>query len=377
MTINITMPALSPTMTEGNLAKWLKAEGDSIEAGEPIAEIETDKATMEVEAVDDGVLGKIVVAEGAENVAVNTVIGVMLAEGEDVSALAGLALEAPAPAAAKPAPAAAPPTPEPAAAAAPAAAPAAARDGQRIKASPLARKMAAQAGIDLGTLSGSGPKGRIVKADIEAAVGGAPAAPAAAPTAPAAGSYTEVPLSNMRKTIARRLSESKQTIPHYYLSIDCELDRLLAIAQGAERARRGVQALGQRLCRARGGSGVAQGARSQRRMERDRAPSVRHRRRLGRGGDRRRAHHAHRSRRRSQGTGDDLGRGQGPGGARPRSQAVTARVPGGIILGLEPWNVRHSRVSPRSSTRRSRVFWRSAPASSARWSRTARWPWRR
>ena len=229
MTINIIMPTLSPTMTEGNLAKWLKAEGDSIEAGEPIAEIETDKATMEVEAVDDGVLGKIVVAEGAENVAVNTVIGVMLAEGEDASALASLALEAPAPAAAKPAPEASPPTPEPAAAAAPAAAPAAARDGQRIKASPLARKMAAQAGIDLGTLSGSGPKGRIVKADIEAAVGGATAAPAAAPTAPAAGSYTEVPLSNMRKTIARRLSESKQTIPHYYLSIDCELDRLLTL----------------------------------------------------------------------------------------------------------------------------------------------------
>ena len=230
MTINITMPALSPTMTEGTLAKWLKAEGDSIEAGEPIAEIETDKATMEVEAVDDGVLGKIVVGDGAENVAVNTVIGVMLAEGEDASALEGVSVEAPAPAAPAPPQEAAPAAPEPAAPAAPP--PTAARDGQRIKASPLARKMAAQAGIDLGKLTGSGSKGRIVKADIEAAVGGAPAAgaaPAALPTAPPDGGYTEVPLSNMRKTIARRLTESKQTIPHYYLSVDCELDRLLAL----------------------------------------------------------------------------------------------------------------------------------------------------
>ena len=218
MTINITMPALSPTMTEGTLAKWLKAEGDTIEAGEPIAEIETDKATMEVEAVEDGVLGKIVVSEGAENVAVNTVIGVMLAEGEDASALEAAVIEAPA--AKKPEPEAAP---EPAVAAA---APTPARDGQRIKASPLARKMAAQAGIDLGTLTGSGPKGRIVKVDIEAAVSAAPAAPSAAP---AQGGITEVPLSNMRKTIARRLTESKQTIPHYYLSVDCELDRLLAL----------------------------------------------------------------------------------------------------------------------------------------------------
>ena len=225
MTINITMPALSPTMTEGTLAKWLKAEGDTIEAGEPIVEIETDKATMEVEAIEDGTLGKIVVSEGVENVAVNTVIGVMLAEGEDAAALEAIVIEAPAPRAPVPAV-----TPE-AAEAAPAPAPAA-RDGQRVKASPLARKMAAQAGIDLGTLTGSGPKGRIVKVDIEAAVGGAPtaaAAPAAAPSVPAVGAYTEVPLSNIRKTIARRLTESKQTIPHYYLSVDCELDRLLAL----------------------------------------------------------------------------------------------------------------------------------------------------
>ena len=207
MTINITMPALSPTMTEGTLAKWLKAEGDAIEAGEPIAEIETDKATMEVEAAEDGVLGKIVVGDGTENVAVNAVIGVMLAEGEDAAALEGMTVEAPPPAAP--------------------AAPPAAGEGERIKASPLARKMATQAGIDLSALSGSGPKGRIVKADIEAALAGAAAA-APAPAA-AEGAYTEAPLSNMRKTIARRLSESKQTIPHYYLSVDCELDRLLGL----------------------------------------------------------------------------------------------------------------------------------------------------
>ena len=230
MTINITMPALSPTMTEGTVARWLKMEGDSVEAGEPIAEIETDKATMEVEAIDDGVLGKIVVGDGTENVAVNTVIGVMLAEGEDASALEAVAVEAPAPAAppsaAETAPVAAEPAPAPSVPAP------AAEDGQRIKASPLARKMAAQAGIDLATLSGSGPKGRIVKADIEAAMAGAPvsaAAPAQAPAAAPEGTYTEVPLSNMRKTIARRLTESKQTIPHYYLSVDCELDRLLGL----------------------------------------------------------------------------------------------------------------------------------------------------
>ena len=230
MTINITMPALSPTMTEGTVARWLKMEGDSVEAGEPIAEIETDKATMEVEAIDDGVLGKIVVGDGTENVAVNTVIGVMLAEGEDASALEAVAVEAPAPAAppsaAETAPVAAEPAPAPSVPAP------AAEDGQRIKASPLARKMAAQAGIDLATLSGSGPKGRIVKADIEAAMAGAPVsavAPAQAPAAAPEGTYTEVPLSNMRKTIARRLTESKQTIPHYYLSVDCELDRLLGL----------------------------------------------------------------------------------------------------------------------------------------------------
>ena len=247
MTTSITMPALSPTMTEGNVARWLKAEGDAVEAGEPIAEIETDKAMMEIEAIDDGVLGKIVVPEGTEGVAVNTVIAVMLDEDEDASALDGLSFEAPAAAPAPAAPeaevATAPgaPAPPPAAAAppsAPAAGSAESGDGRRA-ASPLARRMATQAGIDIATLRGSGPGGRIVKADIEAALAGGPApaapaieassAPAPVPAGPPPGAdYTEIPLSTMRKVIARRLTESKQTIPHFYLTIECEIDRLLA-----------------------------------------------------------------------------------------------------------------------------------------------------
>jgi len=222
MPIPITMPALSPTMTEGNLTKWLKAEGDKVKPGDVIAEIETDKATMEVEAVDEGTLGKILVAEGSESVAVNTVIAVLLAEGEDKKALASYA------AGAKAAPAAARPT----ASAAPPVAPAS--DG-RVKASPLAKRMAAQAGVELGALKGSGPHGRIVKADIDAAVGkgGAPAVsgaargPAPAPQ-PGAGAI-RIPHTNMRKVIARRLTEAKQTIPHIYLTIDCEIDELLKL----------------------------------------------------------------------------------------------------------------------------------------------------
>ena len=248
MTTSITMPALSPTMTEGNVARWLKAEGDKVEAGEPIAEIETDKATMEIEADEDGVLGKIVIPEGTEGVAVNTVIGVLLGEDEDASALDGLSLEAPAvpvPPAPPPAAAAQPPAaPEPAAAATaapPAAAPVPSQpaDG-RVAASPLARRMAKQSGIDLAVLAGSGPGGRIVKIDIEAALkGGAPVAvpgTAGAPVAPVPttaaqppdADYTEIPLSNVRKVIARRLTEAKQTIPHFYLTVECEIDRLLA-----------------------------------------------------------------------------------------------------------------------------------------------------
>ncbi len=247
MAIQIFMPALSPTMTEGKLATWLKAEGDPVAPGDVIAEIETDKATMEVEAVDEGVMGKILVEAGTEGVAVNHPIAVLLEEGEsadsvDMAALGGGA-PAPAPATdAAPAPEAAP-----APVAAPTPAAAAPSSGGRVFASPLAKRMAQQAGIDLGTLSGSGPNGRIVKKDVEAAIaGGAPkaaaapspaAAPAPAPAAPTPPSadvpgmpdYDAVPNTTMRKVIARRLSESKQFAPHFYLTIDCEVDTLLAV----------------------------------------------------------------------------------------------------------------------------------------------------
>ena len=250
MPIQVLMPALSPTMTEGTLAKWLKAEGDAIEPGDIIAEVETDKATMEVEAIDEGVLGKILVAEGTEAVPINTPIAVVLAEGEEASAADAVSAPASARAtnggaaaaeaepAPTPAPAAPPPTAAPVAGAA--APPAPSRDGERIFASPLARKMAEQAGIDLAALNGSGPHGRIVKRDIEAAIAGGgaavPAAPAEArapsiaptpitPTAP----FTEVANSNMRKVIAKRLLESKQTVPHFYLTVECEVDELLRV----------------------------------------------------------------------------------------------------------------------------------------------------
>ena len=224
MPISILMPALSPTMTEGTLAKWLKQEGEEVKAGDVIAEIETDKAIMEVEAADEGVLGKILVADGTEGVAVNTPIAVLLEEDEDASALAEFeaAAETPA-AAAAPAVEAAPAEPAAPAAVAPKG------DGQRIFASPLARRMAQQAGIDLGAVNGSGPHGRIVKADIEVfRTGRAPAAPAARPAEmPGAPAFDLVPLTSMRKVIARRLTESKQQVPHFYVSIDCEIDALL------------------------------------------------------------------------------------------------------------------------------------------------------
>jgi len=228
MPAEILMPALSPTMTEGTLARWLVNEGDEVAAGDPVAEIETDKATMEVEAVDEGRLARILVAEGTEHVAVGTVLAVIAAEGESIEEVAATAAAAPpepAPAEAKPeappqaAPAVAPPPPEPAPQA-----PAA--KGARIFATPLARRLAAERGIDLAQVAGSGPHGRIVKRDIEAFVPGV-AAPAAAVLAPAA--YEEIRLSAMRKTIARRLSESKRTIPHFYLTVDIELDELLAL----------------------------------------------------------------------------------------------------------------------------------------------------
>ena len=257
MPVNILMPALSPTMEKGNLAKWLKKEGDTIKSGDIIAEIETDKATMEVEAVDEGILAKIVVPEGTADVAVNEVIGVIAGEGEDAKSVsapsAAPGKSEPAPKAAEPAPAAAAPA-APAAAPAPAAQAAAPASGNRPFASPLARRLAKEAGIDLGKVQGSGPHGRIVEKDIEAAKqgGAAKAAPAAAAGAPAApkpaaaplatgpsdeqtkklfapGSYEEIPHDGMRKTIARRLTEAKQTIPHFYVTLDCELDALLKL----------------------------------------------------------------------------------------------------------------------------------------------------
>ena len=230
MPINILMPALSPTMTEGNLARWLKSEGDPVEAGDVIAEIETDKATMEVEAVDEGVLGRIVVPEGSEGVAVNAVIGVLLAEGEDAAAIA----DAPAAPESAPPPGDAPGSAAPESAPEPAPAPPA--RGERIAASPLARRMAAQAGLDLAAIAGSGPKGRIVKADIEAALAAGQPAPAPAAAAPARrAARPEAPapgttrLSTMRRVIAERMTESKTTVPHFYLSVDCEVDELLKV----------------------------------------------------------------------------------------------------------------------------------------------------
>ncbi|MBV1830029.1 pyruvate dehydrogenase complex dihydrolipoamide acetyltransferase [Komagataeibacter sp. AV436] len=220
MSINILMPALSPTMKEGTLARWLKAEGDTIAAGDVIAEIETDKATMEVEAVDEGILGRILIAGGTHGIAVNTPIAILVAEGESV----------PEAAAAPVAPVAAP-TPSAPAAPMPAAAPAAmpVAKGTRVFASPLARRIAGQKGIDLASLKGSGPNGRIVRRDVEQAAT-APAPKAAAPAAlvEEAG-FESIPHSTMRKVIARRLTESKSTVPHFYVEMDVELDALLAL----------------------------------------------------------------------------------------------------------------------------------------------------
>ncbi|UZF93738.1 pyruvate dehydrogenase complex dihydrolipoamide acetyltransferase [Bosea sp. NBC_00550] len=261
MPTNILMPALSPTMEKGNLAKWLKKEGDTIKSGDIIAEIETDKATMEVEAVDEGILARIVVPEGTADVAVNEIIGVIAGEGEDAKSVSAPAKGD--------APKAEAPKAEPAKAEAPSAAPAPAKaadaptasapaksDGSRSFASPLARRIAKDAGLDLAAIAGSGPHGRIVEKDVEAAKkgGGAKAAstpvpqtsapsaqkPAAAPLAAgpsdeqvkklfAPGSYEEIPHDGMRKTIARRLTEAKQTVPHFYVTVDCELDALLKL----------------------------------------------------------------------------------------------------------------------------------------------------
>ncbi|MBE7185512.1 MAG: pyruvate dehydrogenase complex dihydrolipoamide acetyltransferase [Methylobacterium mesophilicum] len=265
MPINITMPALSPTMEEGNLAKWLVKEGDKVSAGDVIAEIETDKATMEVEAVDEGTVARIVVPAGTEGVKVNALIAVLAEEGEDAGAAASGSAETPK----AEAPKAEAKAPEPQTEAPKSDSKAVAKDGYggsaapqapakgdaadggaRTFASPLARRVAKEKGIDLSALKGSGPHGRIVLADLDgakpgAAPGAKPAeapAPAAAPAAASKpmsddavlklfeeGSYELVPHDNMRKTIARRLTEAKSTVPHFYVTVDCELDALLAL----------------------------------------------------------------------------------------------------------------------------------------------------
>jgi pyruvate dehydrogenase E2 component (dihydrolipoyllysine-residue acetyltransferase) len=256
MPVNILMPALSPTMEKGNLAKWLKQEGDKVKPGDVIAEIETDKATMEYEAIDEGTLAKIVVPAGTQDVAVNQLIAVLAEEGEDVKAAAAGAGKAAAPApaapAAKPASAAASPAqpaprpvpPKAAPPSQPQASVAHAPGTNRIFSSPLARRLAKEAGIDLGRIQGSGPHGRVIARDVEAAKSGkglvAPAAAGAAGPmvqAPSddkiralfeAGSYDTVPHDNIRKVIARRLLEAKLTIPHFYLTVDCDIGKLLA-----------------------------------------------------------------------------------------------------------------------------------------------------
>ncbi|MDJ0387271.1 pyruvate dehydrogenase complex dihydrolipoamide acetyltransferase [Roseomonas sp. E05] len=260
MATNILMPALSPTMTEGTLARWLKKEGEPVKAGDIIAEIETDKATMEFEAVDEGILGKILVQDGTEGVKVNDPIGILVEEGEAVPEGAGAAPKAAPKPEATPkqeaAPASKPASGEQQPKAATAnenkPAPKPAEAGDRIFASPLARRMAKQAGLELSGIQGSGPNGRIVKADIEAAAAqpktapAAKAAPAAgpstsatpaaaaaqapkAPAAPITAPHTALPNSSMRKVIARRLAESKATVPHFYVSMDIELDALLKL----------------------------------------------------------------------------------------------------------------------------------------------------
>ena len=238
MTIEILMPALSPTMEEGTLAKWLVSEGDTVTSGDLLAEIETDKATMEFEAVDDGVIGSLLVPAGTSGVKVNTAIAILLEDGEDESAAV---------------PQKAVPKPE----AAPAQAPAQSASTQRVFASPLARRIAADKNIDLGTITGTGPKGRIIKADLETlgAQSPSPVAPApqqtsAPPTDPSLVSrmyegraFTEIPLDGMRKTIAARLTEAKQTIPHFYLRRDIHLDALLSFRSelNAQLAKRDVK----------------------------------------------------------------------------------------------------------------------------------------
>jgi len=260
MPTEILMPALSPTMEEGTLAKWLVKEGDTVASGDLLAEIETDKATMEFEAVDEGVIGKILISEGTEGVKVNTAIAVLLEDGESADDIGSAPAAAEAPAA-DPAPASAEKAESPPAQASPAPAAPKSGDGSRIFASPLARRIAGQKGLDLSAIKGSGPHGRIVKADVEkaeaapaakAAAPAAAAAAAAAPTGPTADAvarmyegreYEEVKLDGMRKIIAARLTEAKQTVPHFYLRRDIKLDALLEFRAtlNGQLAERGVK----------------------------------------------------------------------------------------------------------------------------------------
>lgn len=229
MPIEILMPALSPTMTEGNLAKWTVKEGDKIKSGQVIAEIETDKATMEVEAVDEGVVGKIMVAAGTEGVKVNELIALLLEDGEDKKALDGYKPKAAAASSSAPKPeekkpeAVSAPSPT-----SPSSTSQTSNSGDRLKASPLAKRVAANEGIDLRMVGGTGPHGRIVKDDVlKAAASGGTGGRGRVMRSPS--EFTKIPNNNMRKVIARRLTESKQTVPHFYLTVDCELDRLLEV----------------------------------------------------------------------------------------------------------------------------------------------------
>ena len=382
MPIQILMPALSPTMTEGNVASWLKSEGDQVAAGDILCEIETDKATMEVEATDEGTLGRIVVPAGTEGVAVNAVIGLILEEGEDASALDGVEIATPAVAA----PAAAPAEPAvesaPAASAAPApqatapvapspggngaTPPAPAREpGARIFASPLARRMAKQAGLALEAIAGTGPNGRIVKADIEAAIAAAAAAPAAAVAASAAAAapaavpahapaaYRDAPASTMRKVIAQRLQEAKREVPHFYLTVDCAVDALLETRpQLNERSDAYNLSVNDFVIRA-AALALRKVPGRQRVLGGRRAPPIRERRYLGGGRDRRWAGDAHRAQRGRQGTGRDLSRGEGACRARPGQAdgSCAGGVPGRHLQRLQPRQCTASRNSRRSSIR--------------------------
>ena len=365
MPIELKMPALSPTMEEGTLAKWLVKEGDEVKSGDILAEIETDKATMEFEAVDEGKIAKILVPEGTDGVKVGAPIAIMAGEGEDASTAAS---SAPPPPRARDSRAqlgrerglrrrptqpgrhrARPGAGRNSASAEHARRPLtrsrspAGGEGERIKASPLARKLAQAQNIDLSTLQGSGPGGRIVRADIDAAVGkapaGAPAAQPAAAAAPALGTHLvmpgpmeqaipheEVKLSNIRKTIARRLTEAKQQVPHIYLTVDIQLDALLKLRGELNAGPREPRRQAQRQRPAdQGARPVAdRGARMQRRLRRRPDAEVQPRRHFGRGVDPRRADHADHRQRRHQERVRHLDRDEGARRPRARRQAPAA-----------------------------------------------------